>query len=62
MEILDARSPAPPADDAAVAALFRARYQEMVQGGPDSSVPSAGPGGCPLPGLLVEESVYGFAA
>ena len=31
MEILDARSPAPPADDAAVAALFRARYQEMVR-------------------------------
>jgi hypothetical protein len=31
MEILDARSPARPADDAAVAALFRARYQEMVR-------------------------------
>jgi RNA polymerase sigma-70 factor (sigma-E family) len=45
MEILDARSPAPPgspepsastassssADDAAVAALFQARYQEMVR-------------------------------
>jgi RNA polymerase sigma factor (sigma-70 family) len=31
MEILDARSPAPPADDAAVAELFRARYQEMVR-------------------------------
>jgi RNA polymerase sigma factor (sigma-70 family) len=31
MEILDALSPAPPADDAAVAALFRARYQEMVR-------------------------------
>jgi hypothetical protein len=31
MEILDARSPARPAGDAAVAALFRARYAEMVR-------------------------------
>jgi RNA polymerase sigma factor (sigma-70 family) len=31
MEILDARSPAPPADDAAVAALFRTRYPELVR-------------------------------
>ena len=31
MKILDARSPARPADDAAVAAFFRARYQEMVR-------------------------------